>query len=142
MDRREIVERYFAACSAGDVQAVIDCFTDDAVVYDTNVPPVRGPRAIAEFFAKVRRRWEGAVWRVDTFVGDDTGHCASEWSMYAPGASAVVRGSEHYDLRDGKISEIRQYWTFRPESPETGLQGFDYDTDPRFWTPAREGESA
>lgn len=142
MGSRELVDRYFAACSGGDAEAVTACFHDDAVVYDTNHPPVRGAAAIGEFYAKARRRWEGAVWRVDTFVGDGSGHCASEWSMEAPRAGAVVRGSEHYEIHDGRIAEIRQYWTYRRESPDTGLQGFDYDAEPRFWTPTQRNEDA
>ena len=141
MDSHELVDRYFAACSSGDADAVTACFHDDAVVYDTNHPPVRGAAAIGEFYAKARSRWEGAVWRVDTFV-DGPEHCASEWSMEAPSAAAVLRGSEHYEIRDGLIAEIRQYWTFRRESPATGLQGFDYEADPRFWTPTRGEKNA
>lgn len=140
MGSRELVASYFTACSRGDVESILGHFHDDAVIYDTNHPPVRGAARIGEFYAQVAKRWAGAVWHVDTFVDGGSDHCASEWSMWAPSARAVVRGSEHYEIRDGLIAEIRQYWTYRRESPGTGLQGLDYDADPRFWTPAREEE--
>lgn len=142
MSTRELVESYFAACSRGDVDAIVDCFHDDATIYDTNHPPVHGAVGIGEFYAKVAQRWAGAVWHVDTFVEGDGGHCASEWSMAAPSAGAVVRGSEHYEIRDGRIAQIRQYWTYHREAPATGLRDFDYEGDPRFFTDTSTGEQA
>ncbi|TQM02119.1 nuclear transport factor 2 family protein [Pseudonocardia kunmingensis] len=130
-----LVRAYFAACSRGDVVGVAASFCPDAVVYDTNHRPVRGPEAIAAFFAKVRERWDGATWHVDTFVGDGR-TAAVEWTMLVrrDGATVPVRGSEHYEFADGRIRQIRQYWTHRPDDPEVGLRDYPYDEDPRFHT--------
>ena len=38
----------------------------------------------------------------------------------------VVRGSEHYRFAEDLIEEIRQYWTYDPEQPGTGLIDFPY----------------
>jgi len=129
----DLVLRYFAACTAGDVAAVTACFTDDAVVYDLNHRPVVGADRIGSFYEKVRDRWAGAAWWVDTYVqqGD---HAAIEWAMSGTGPEGpfVVRGSEHYRFAGGAIAEIRQYWRFDPDHPGGGLVGFPYETDDRF----------
>lgn len=128
-----LVRDYFAACSRGDVAGVAGSFCPDAVVYDTNHRPVRGAEAIAAFFAKVRDRSGGATWHVDTYVGDE--HAAAiEWTMLVPGdgETVAVRGSEHYEFADGRIRQIRQYWTYDPNNPAVGLREYPYDEDPRF----------
>ena len=102
-------------------------------MYDTNHKPVRGATEIGEFYARIREQWGGAVWEVNTYVGD-ADVAAIEWSMHGQkdGQSFTVRGSEHYEFRDGSISQIRQYWTFNPENPDVGLRGFPYQTQDRF----------
>lgn len=130
---RELLERYFAACSKGWVDDVTDCFTEDAVIYDTNHAPVVGREAIGRFWEKIAATWSGATWELHTYLGGDE-RAATEWSMHgqAGGCPFTVRGSEHYDFVDGRIAQIRQYWTFDPESPGSELVGFPYDSDPRF----------
>ncbi len=127
MTHRERIEAYFRACSEGTADDIASHFTRDAVVFDTNHPPVRGAATIGGFWAKVRDRWEGAVWLVDTCVSDgDT--AAIEWTMTGRSAHGdfAVRGSEHYRFEDDRIAEIRQYWTFDREKLDTGLVDFPY----------------
>lgn len=130
---RALLDRYFAACSAGDAAGVVECFADDAVIYDTNHAPVVGREAIGRFWQMVGTKWKGATWEAHTFVGDDD-HAAVEWSMRGSvgGRPFVVRGSDHYDFADGLIAQVRQYWTFDEDSPGSELVGFPYDADPRF----------
>jgi ketosteroid isomerase-like protein len=130
-----LVRAYFAACSRGDTAGVSASFCPDAVVYDTNHHPVRGPDAIAAFFAKVRERWDGATWHVDTFVGDGR-TAAIEWTMLVrhAGRAVAVRGSEHYEFADGRIRQIRQYWTYHQDDPASGLRDYPYEEDARFRT--------
>lgn len=126
LDARTLIESYFTACSAGDADKVADHFVPDAAVFDTNHPPVRGAAEIGRFYAAVARRYGGARWHVDTFVDAGGGRCASEWTMTAPSVAAVVRGSEHYEVADGRITQIRQYWTYDRETMDTELLGFPY----------------
>ncbi|WP_246631182.1 nuclear transport factor 2 family protein [Pseudonocardia nigra] len=130
-----LVRAYFAACSRGDVAAVAGSFCADAAVYDTNHRPARGAAAIGDFYAKVRDRWRGATWHVDTFVGDGTA-AAAEWTMLVErdGATVPVRGSEHYEFADGRIRQIRQYWTHDPGAVRTELREYPYGDDARFVT--------
>lgn len=138
MHERELIESYFAACSRGNAEAIASHFHDAAVVYDTNHTPVRGAEQIGRFYAGMARRWGGAVWHVDTFVTDPSGAAASEWTMEVTNDAVLIRGSEHYEIQSGRISQIRQYWTFNPDGPATALQDFPYPEDTRFWKLTRK----
>jgi ketosteroid isomerase-like protein len=138
-NNQALVQAYFEACSRGDVDAIAAAFCEDATVYDTNHRPIRGAADIGRFYAKVRERWCGATWHIDTFVGSERG-AASEWTMLVrhEGRAKAVRGSEHYEFRGGRISEIRQYWIYDPDTVGVGLQDYPYATDARFAMPAAE----
>lgn len=129
MDPSERIESYFAACSDGSAADIASHFTDDAVIYDTNLAPVRGNVAIGTMWVKVRERWQGARWSVDSVVCD-AGGAAIEWSMTgtdpSDGRPFVFRGSEHYRFSGTLIDEIRQYWTFDPDTLDTGLVDYPY----------------
>ena len=152
MEPRDRIVAYFTACGEGSAADIASHFTPDAVIYDTNLRPARGAEAIGAMWVKVRQRWGGATWHVDSFIGatESAGHpdpgpvgsqqvAAIEWSMYgtapATGEAAprpfVFRGSEHYrfapDADDLLIAEIRQYWTFDPTTLDTGLVDYPYD---------------
>ncbi len=131
MQPAERIRSYFDACNGGDPDAVAVHFTPDAVVYDTNIPPMRGRDAIAAGWAAIAAKWGGATWSVDTVVeAADGSGAAIEWSMVGTdprsGTSFVFRGSEHYRFVDGLIDEIRQYWTFDRERLDSGLVGYPY----------------
>ena len=53
---------------------------------------------------------------------------AIEWRMEgaAAGAAFQIRGSEHYEFKENLIAEIRQYWSFDPESLGGGLFIYPY----------------
>jgi ketosteroid isomerase-like protein len=125
--RIELIRRYFASCSSGTAGQIAACFTDDAVIYDTNLAPVCGAAACVDFWVRVRRRWDGARWQLDSGVeqGDDA---ACEWTMTgaAQGRAVVFRGSDHYRFDGELIAEVRQYWTFDDSRLSTGLLGYAY----------------
>ena len=126
----ERITTYFKACSTAPAADIASHFTDDAVIYDTNLRPAIGAQAIGSMWAKVRDRWQGAVWTVDSFVGDSKG-AAIEWSMAGTnpddGQSFTFRGSEHYRFDATLIAEIRQYWSFDPNRLDTGLVDYPYE---------------
>lgn len=108
-------------------------FTPDACIYDTNHAPVSGRDQIGAFWEAMFHKWHGASWHVDTVV-EDRGSAAIEWTMrgHHQGREFTVRGSEHYEFREGLISQIRQYWTFDAGDPGSGLVGYPYAGDRRF----------
>lgn len=127
MTHRDRIEAYFAACSSGSADDIASHFTQDAVVFDTNHKPARGADAIGKFWSKVQGRWQGACWYVDTCV-EQAEVAAIEWTMtgHSDERSFTVRGSEHYRFEDGKIAEIRQYWTYDGKRLDTALVEFPY----------------
>lgn len=134
MTNRARVDDYFAACTQGSADDITSHFCEDAVIYDLNHRPVRGATEIGAFYVKVRDQWDGARWVIDTFIESESS-AAGEWSMHGRtkgGDAFVVRGSEHYEFRDGKISQIRQYWRFDPERPGITLRDYPYSEDTRF----------
>jgi ketosteroid isomerase-like protein len=91
------------------------------------VPPFVGAARIGRQWVRVRERWGGAVWTVDSCV--EAGDIAAiEWSMTgtdpSTGRAFVFHGSEHYRFAADRIAEIRQYWTFNPTTLDTSLLGF------------------
>lgn len=136
MSHRDLVRSYFTSCSEGAAADIARHFCDDAVVYDLNLEPVQGAASIGEFYVQVRAKWGGARWVLDTYLGDEL-HSAGEWSMHGhvDDSPFVVRGSEHYEFRDGRISQIRQYWKFDRNRPGVELRGYPYPEDHRFSAP-------
>jgi ketosteroid isomerase-like protein len=127
----ERITAYFDACESGSAAEIASHFTDDAVIYDTNIRPMVSAAGIGADWVKVRDRWMGARWTVDSILSEGDA-AAIEWSMRGTepvtGRDFVFRGSEHYrfDARTHRIAEIRQYWTFDPEHLDTGLIDFPY----------------
>lgn len=128
LDRGERIRAYFDDCNTGSPARIASHFTPDAIIYDTNHDPVRTAVGIGRFWEKIRARWSGAVWTVDTVVSDGE-TAAIEWNMAGRGddGSFVFRGSEHYAFEGDLIAEIRQYWTFDTDRADTGLRGYPYD---------------
>lgn len=135
MEQRRRIDEYFRACGHGSAQDIAEHFTAEAVIFDTNIRPMRTASGIGEAWAKVRKRWGGAEWSVDSFVSDGD-VAAIEWSMTGhdsdSGRDFRFRGSEHYvfDGDQNLISEIRQYWTLDPVRLDTGLLDYDYSGSP------------
>jgi len=129
MDRAARIRAYFESCNSGDAAEVAAHFAPGAVIYDTNHEPIRTAAGIGEFWDRIRAQWDGAKWGVDSVVTDGE-TAAIEWHMRGtgPNGAFVFRGSEHYAFEGDLIAEIRQYWTFDTERPDTGLRGFSYES--------------
>jgi hypothetical protein len=132
MNPKERIQTYFAACREGSSSDIAAQFTDEAVIYDTNIRPMRTAADIGADWIKIREHWGGAKWSVDSIVSDGQ-HAAIEWTMTGTnpkdGRDFVFRGSEHYrfETNENLIAEIRQYWTFDPQTLDTGLRDYDYE---------------
>jgi hypothetical protein len=128
-----LIRRYFDACNAADVDAMVACFVPDAVHYfppGMYEGPFRGARKIAE-------RWQAAVqtlgsyWTVDRLViVPESWQAVMEWSHFKTAHHKLLRGIEWYELdaATGLITEIRAYYA-TPQPAEGDcfeLGGFDY----------------
>ena len=133
MDPQARIEAYFNACSHASADEIAAHFTKSAVIWDTNVAPFRGAQRIGKQWVRVRERWLGAVWGVDSYVVAADGETAAiEWWMTgtdpATEGTFTFRGSEHYRFVDTLIDEIRQYWNFDSGRLDSGLVEFPYPT--------------
>jgi len=127
-----LITRYYDACSNADVDVLLDVLHPDVVHWF--LAPNIGSRAVRshEYLARYWRKVAtmlSAVWLVDSIVQQDD-RAVIEWTMYwtpvgAPESTRVAtRGSEWFEMRDGRIHEIRSYYNQQPETTE--LDGFPY----------------
>lgn len=123
----DVVRRYFDGCNAGDLQALLDTLAPDVVHYflPARFPPVRGAEPLARFWQKSRERF-GSRWTVDRVVaqGDEV---VVEWSLFwkPKDRRIVARGTDWYAMRDGRIAEVRAYFS-HSDAGSTELAGFPY----------------
>ena len=117
-----LITQYFLACGYGTAADIASHFEKDAVIYDTNHPPIRGAGSIGEFWLNVRERYGEATWHVDSIIESEDS-AAIEWTMRGNLGSKqlVYRGSEHYHVKNGLIIEIRQYWNWKRNELTSGL---------------------
>ena len=134
MDAREpgnvaLVRRYYEACNAGDLDALLGTLTPDAVHYflPGKFAPVRGAEHFARYWVKNRNLFD-ARWSVDHVMaqGDEV---VVEWSMFwTPQGGErriVTRGTEWYVMRGGRIAEVRAYF-MAEAAASSELAGFPY----------------
>ena len=123
-----LITRYFLAGGYGTAADIASHFEKNAVIYDTNHPPIRGAGSIGEFWLNVRERYGEATWHVDSIIESEDS-AAIEWTMKGTldNKQLVYRGSEHYRVRNGLIIEIRQYWNWKRNELTSGLMDYLYD---------------
>jgi ketosteroid isomerase-like protein len=97
---------YFKAWDALDIDAVLAFFTDDIVYEDTTVKHgATGAKQMRRFIQASFDNVPDARFEYVGHVNTDTDF-AVEWVMHPMN----VRGVSIGKLRDGKISEQRDYW--------------------------------
>ena len=132
-DYEALVRRYFDACNAADFDALVGCFTADAVHYFP--PGLAGvPWRSAETIA---HNWQecvatlGSQWTVDRLiVSHDSPEAVMEWTHWKNASGTALRGAEWYlfDPDSMRIAEIRAYYAAPADREATvnELVGFDY----------------
>ncbi len=119
-----VVEQLMDAFMALDLEAALDCFTDDAVVYDPHypVPRMEGKEAIRQGFAwgignmekpgfTVRHIWtDGESGAVEM----DTNH------VFKGGMTLEFEQVFVFETKDGKITRLQSYVPYAPG----GIGGF------------------
>jgi ketosteroid isomerase-like protein len=128
-EKLALIERYYAACSTGDVPALTDTLTDDVTHYflapNPGSAPVSGALHLARYWRKAQERISGR-WAVDRILGE-ADEAVIEWTLFwttPVGERVATRGAEWYRFRDDRIAEIRAYYQ-QPETT-TELRDFDY----------------
>ena len=129
MTGTERVRAYYEALNTGDAAAVSAHFTDDATHYYTRLGPHAGAKAIGDL-AALGVATIDAQWYVENAIeqGDQV---AIEWTMTwcdpQSGDKRLDRGTEWFQIRDGKIAEVRAYHHGGKKNPQGDLLGFDHE---------------
>jgi len=107
---------------------VADHFTDDATHYYTRLGPHRGAAQNGEHTNVAVERLE-ARWRIEDAI-EDGERVVIEWTMLwrhpDSGELRLDRGTEWFEFREGRISEVRAYHHGGPKNPSGDLLGFDH----------------
>ena len=104
-----IISEYFAASDRGDQDAVVACFTDDAVVFDEGRER-RGQAAIREWREKVATAFEYTVEvRGASALGTVDGVERHNVHMHLEGnfPGGTVDLTNRFGLRDGLIASLQ-----------------------------------
>ncbi|WLH10103.1 nuclear transport factor 2 family protein [Pseudomonas hefeiensis] len=130
----QTIRRYFDACNAADYDALVSCFTPDAVHYfPDGLPEI--PWRTADTIA---RKWQwcvanlGSQWTIEKIlVSHDSNEAVIEWTHWKSKLGTALRGDEWYifDKDTGLISEIRAYYASPAKQDVTinELVAFDYE---------------
>jgi ketosteroid isomerase-like protein len=128
-----LIRRYFDACNAADFDALVSCFTEDAVHYfPPGLPdaPWIGATAIANGWIWCVNTL-GSRWTIERMLVDAAGQVAViEWTHWKTAVGEVLRGDEWYVLNEDatRIKEIRAYYASPVDKsrPVNALHEFDY----------------
>ena len=107
----DVVRKYFAGCQSGDLDIISSTLDADVVHYflPSRFPPIKGAGPLAKYWRAYKLALN-PVWSVDHLIARDD-EVVSEWScIWTPRRTdqrLMLRGSEWYVMRAGKIAEIR-----------------------------------
>src|SRR5215470_11262850 len=124
-----VVLKYFDGCNSGDLDALLSTLDPDVVHYFLLdlFPPTHGAEHLAKYWRKFKNVLN-PVWRIDHIMGRDD-EVVSEWSCFwtPQGTSrrVMMRGTEWYVMREGRIAEVRAYFLY-DDAADTQLTGFPY----------------
>lgn len=112
MTPREVAESYWAAECRRDLQAVLDHYHEDAVVYPPDGSELRGRARIATFYADELDEYPGLEVEIVHEVSNGPEACL-EWEatlIDKAGGRHPFRGCNIVRVRDGKFETVRAYF--------------------------------
>lgn len=125
----ETIRRYYDGCNRGDIDLMKSTLVDDVVHYFVNFPSKRGADDLAGYWAEFQKHARVTRWTVDHGIAYGN-EAVIEWSMETNDAGIdgrrLLRGTEWYVFRDGKIAEIRAYYDFERGRNRSELEDFPY----------------
>jgi limonene-1,2-epoxide hydrolase len=107
----ELVRRFCDAWSAGDLDAIVDYFTDDAVYHNIPIDPVTGKDAIKSTIAGFTAGVDKIEFRVHNIAADGNTVMTERTDVFVTPAKSIelpVMGT--FDVVDGKIAAWRDYF--------------------------------
>jgi limonene-1,2-epoxide hydrolase len=109
----DVVQRFCATWGDGDLDAIVEFFTDDAVYHNIPLDPVTGKDAIRATIAGFTQGVDKIEFRVDHIAGAGDGHVVMTervdiFSLPGKTVSLPVMGA--FEVRDGRIAAWRDYF--------------------------------
>jgi limonene-1,2-epoxide hydrolase len=107
----DIVRRFCAAWSDGNLDALIAFFTDDAVYHNIPIDPVTGKEAIQATVAGFTQGVEKIEFRVHNLAADGNTVLTERVDVFhLPGKTIELPVMGTFEVRDGKIAAWRDYF--------------------------------
>ena len=121
-DAIALIQRYYGAFNRGDWETMLACLTDD-VAHDLNQGGrEHGREAFRAFLARMNRSYREQLQKIVVMVSADGLRAAAEYEVHgsyladdeglppAHGQRYVLPGGAFFDLRDGRISRVSNYY--------------------------------
>ena len=121
-DSIHLIEHYYDAFNRGDWQAMLACLTDD-VAHDLNQGRRENGRdAFRTFLARMQTSYREQLQNIVVMVSTDGRRAAAEYEVHgsyladdeglppAHGQHYVLPGGAFFDLREGRISRVSNYY--------------------------------
>lgn len=121
-DAIALIQRYYAAFNAGDWEAMQACLTDD-VAHDLNQGArEHGREAFRAFLARMNKSYAERLEKIVVMASADGNRAAAEYEVHgsyladdeglppAHGQRYVLPGGAFFDIRDGRISRVTNYY--------------------------------
>lgn len=108
----DVVRAYFEAFNDHDLEAVVACFTDDAVIVSSDGQRTEGKEQISRSYAHSFKMFpDGHCELLRACGSDGTAAAESIFTSTRPGHQHQHRftGAELLTITGGKISELRDY---------------------------------
>ena len=121
-DAIALVQRYYDAFNRGDWEAMLACLTDD-VAHDLNQGGrEHGREAFRAFLARMQASYREQLQKIVVMASADGLRAAAEYEVHgsyladdeglppAHGQRYVLPGGAFFDIRDGRISRVSNYY--------------------------------
>jgi limonene-1,2-epoxide hydrolase len=110
-DAVDVVSRFCASWSEGDLDAIMGFFADDAVYHNIPVDPVTGTDAIRTTIEGFTTGVDSIEFLVDHIVGDGDVVLTERVDVFSlPGKTIRLPVMGTFEVRDGRIAAWRDYF--------------------------------
>jgi len=124
-DTIRLIERYYAAFNASDMDAFLDLLADD-VVHDINQGTREtGKPAFAAFMQRMNGAYRERLADISILANDDGTRASAEFVVHgeylkadaglppAHGQKYVLPAGAFFEIRDGKVARISNYYNLQ-----------------------------
>lgn len=121
----DLVQRYYAAFNRRDWEAMLDCLTDDVAHYLNQGERETGRDAFRAFLARMDHCYSEQLKKIVVMAHSDGRRAAAEYEVHgvykvadeglppAHGQRYVLPGGAFFDIRDGKIARVTNYYNLQ-----------------------------